>query len=111
MTKPRTTLLQMILVFARSSIPAEKKYVKAGLAEVKTPNIDALADEGIVMDRFYATPWCAPSRGAIQSGRLDVINPNVPNNAPRRYLFLSFLCMEKGFSWPNRCLFFWGFQS
>ncbi|CAJ1398023.1 unnamed protein product [Effrenium voratum] len=52
----------------------EKNY------DVKTPNIDALADEGIVMDRFYATPWCAPSRGAIQSGRLDVINPNVPNN-------------------------------
>ena len=49
-------------------------------SDVVTPNIDRLAGEGIVMDRFYATPWCAPSRGALQTGRLDALNPWVPNN-------------------------------
>ncbi|CAE7631030.1 ARSB, partial [Symbiodinium sp. CCMP2456] len=49
-------------------------------SDVVTPNIDQLAGEGIVMDRFYATPWCAPSRGALQTGRLDALNPWVPNN-------------------------------
>ena len=51
-----------------------------GNADVITPNIDQLAGEGIIMDRFYATPWCAPSRGALQTGRLDVLNPHVSNN-------------------------------
>ena len=41
----------------------------ANNSDVVTPSIDQLAGEGIVMDRFYATPWCAPSRGALQTGR------------------------------------------
>ncbi|CAE7610667.1 ARSB [Symbiodinium natans] len=48
--------------------------------DVVTPNIDWMASEGIIMDRFYATPWCAPSRGALQTGRLDVLNPYIANN-------------------------------
>jgi len=51
-----------------------------GNDEVQTPHIDALASEGIILDRFYATPWCAPSRGALQTGRLDALNPHVSNN-------------------------------
>ena len=53
---------------------------QTGNMDVITPNIDDLAGRGIIMDRFYATPWCAPSRAALQTGRLDALNPNVPNN-------------------------------
>lgn len=53
---------------------------QTGNMDVITPNIDDLAGRGIIMDRFYATPWCAPSRAALQTGRLDALNPNVANN-------------------------------
>ncbi len=51
-----------------------------GNFDVHTPFIDDLAKQGIRMERFYATPWCAPSRAALQSGRLDALNPDVSNN-------------------------------
>src|SRR5687768_17115045 len=41
-----------------------------GNKESKTPNIDRLAAEGVRCTDFYiGSPSCAPSRGAILSGR------------------------------------------
>ena len=38
--------------------------------EVETPNIDALADDGVQFDEYYCTaPQCSPSRGSIMTGR------------------------------------------
>jgi uncharacterized sulfatase len=34
-----------------------------------TPNLDALAQQGMRFTQFYATPTCAPSRAALMSGR------------------------------------------
>ena len=56
------------------------RAIKEQNMDVVTPHMDDLAGKGIIMDRFYATPWCAPSRAALQSGRLDALNPNVDNN-------------------------------
>lgn len=37
----------------------------------RTPNMDALADEGAVFDRAYCnTPLCAPSRASMMTGRM-----------------------------------------
>jgi arylsulfatase A-like enzyme len=37
---------------------------------LRTPNLDAMAEEGIRFDRFYAAgPWCAPTRGSCLTGR------------------------------------------
>lgn len=33
-----------------------------------TPTLDALAEEGLVMERAYAYPWCSPTRAALLTG-------------------------------------------
>jgi arylsulfatase I/J len=40
--------------------------------DIRTPNIDALVQEGIKLDRHYVYSWCAPTRSSLQSGRLPV---------------------------------------
>ena len=36
---------------------------------IETPNLDRLAEEGMVLDRFYTTPICSPTRAALMTGR------------------------------------------
>lgn len=38
-------------------------------SEVQTPNIDQLTRQGIELDRFYAYPFCSPTRTALLTGR------------------------------------------
>ena len=33
------------------------------------PNIQALASKGIVLDSFYTSPICSPTRSALMTGR------------------------------------------
>ncbi len=40
-----------------------------GHAQIKTPNIDALAKESVEFTHFYAPPYCSPSRSVIMTGR------------------------------------------
>ena len=41
-----------------------------GNAKVQTPNLDALAADGVKFDRFYAvSPLCSPTRGSCLTGR------------------------------------------
>ena len=38
-------------------------------SEIRTPQIDALAREGVTFDRFYVHPLCSPTRSALMTGR------------------------------------------
>jgi arylsulfatase A-like enzyme len=38
----------------------------------ETPNLDRLAASGVVLDRFYTSPVCTPTRAALLSGRSPV---------------------------------------
>ena len=38
-------------------------------SEIRTPHIDALAESGVRMERFYVTPICSPTRAGLLTGR------------------------------------------
>jgi arylsulfatase A-like enzyme len=40
-----------------------------GAPDIKTPNIDRLAKEGVKLTDFYAAPQCTPTRAALITGR------------------------------------------
>src|SRR6476469_1616863 len=40
-----------------------------GAPDVKTPNIDSLARDGVRLTDFYPAPQCTPTRAALISGR------------------------------------------
>lgn len=60
--------------------------VNDSIPEIVTPNLDALAAEGILLDRFYTHKFCGPSRAALQSGRLPihvtVVDSNLADTNP-----------------------------
>ena len=47
---------------------------------VRTPNLDAMAEDGVVFRRFYASaPVCSPTRASVMTGR-HPFRGNVPNH-------------------------------
>jgi len=38
-------------------------------SKIETPSLDRLAQEGVRLNRFYATPICSPTRAALMTGR------------------------------------------
>jgi len=38
-------------------------------SDIKTPNIDKLAKEGVLLESFHGEPVCTPSRAALMTGR------------------------------------------
>ena len=47
---------------------------------VKTPNLDAMSENAVVFDRFYAgAPVCSPTRASVMTGR-NPVRVNVPNH-------------------------------
>src|SRR5262249_41072786 len=42
-----------------------------GNPQIRTPNLDRLAREGVRIDRFYVMPVCAPTRACLMTGRYN----------------------------------------
>ena len=40
-----------------------------GSQQVRTPTLQRLADEGLILNNYYTSPWCTPSRSALMTGR------------------------------------------
>ena len=41
-------------------------------SEIRTPNIDQLAQGGVILNNYYVQPVCTPSRTQLLSGRYQV---------------------------------------
>jgi arylsulfatase A-like enzyme len=60
----------VILVMADDMGWAQTGYY--GYPHMKTPNLDAMASNGLRMDRFYAgAPSCTPTRATVMTGRTN----------------------------------------
>lgn len=57
------------LVFILSDNQSYYELSRHGHAQVKTPHLDRLAAESVEFTRFYAPPFCSPSRAVILTGR------------------------------------------
>jgi arylsulfatase A-like enzyme len=75
------------------------------LAAVPTPNIDALAENGVSFTHGYAMPWCAPSRDSFLRGAVagyfhgDACDSVVPANAlPANTLTIADLMHVAGYT-------------
>ncbi|CAI5645250.1 N-acetylgalactosamine-6-sulfatase [Oreochromis niloticus] len=56
-----------------------------GQPSKETPNLDAMAAEGMLLPNFYtANPLCSPSRAALLTGRLPIRNGFYTTNAHAR---------------------------
>jgi arylsulfatase A-like enzyme len=60
-----------------------------GSKDIRTPNIDKLAREGLILSSFYVQPLCSPTRAALLTGRYPthtgvyhVVRPGAPWGLP-----------------------------
>ena len=49
---------------------------------IRTPNIDRLAYEGVILDNYYTNPLCTPSRAQLITGRYVVRMSTPPPRFP-----------------------------
>jgi len=43
-----------------------------GSDQIPTPNIDDLANSGVILNNYYVLPICSPTRSAIMTGRYPI---------------------------------------
>jgi arylsulfatase A-like enzyme len=75
----------------RDLMAADQAFIWGEGVKVETPNIDWLAENGAICDRFYATsPVCTPSRAALMTGLYPQNTGSISNNLPMKDEMVTF---------------------
>ena len=76
-----------------------------GSKDVRTPNIDRLAKEGVILSSFYVQPVCSPTRSTLMTGRYvirtgvyNVVRPGAPWGLPLAERTLPQALREAGYT-------------
>ncbi|TWT68796.1 Arylsulfatase [Crateriforma conspicua] len=80
-------------------------------SDIKTPALDQLAEQSVVLDRFYVTPICSPTRAGVMTGRYPfrfgiwggVCNPNARHGLPPQEVTTAEVLSNAGY--PHRAMF------
>jgi len=59
-----------------------------GSTQIPTPHIDKLANEGVILNGYYVSPICTPSRASFMTGKHPV------NLGKRTYSFIIALLID-----------------
>jgi len=80
-------------------------YGGGALRGAPTPNIDALAKQGLLLQNFNVESDCVPTRSALMSGRhpirtgcLQSVPPGLPQGLTRREITLAQLLSARGYA-------------
>lgn len=72
-------------------------------SEIKTPNLDKLAGDGIILENYYVQPICTPTRSQLLSGRYQVImNTNLISHYSFFFSLVYFLSRWGGGGGDNK---------
>ncbi len=56
------------MAYHELGVTGQNDRAASGMAAIETPNIDALAQQGLMLTEFYATPICGSTRGSLLTG-------------------------------------------
>lgn len=68
-TKPNIVLIMVDdMAYNELGVTGQLERASNGQAAIETPNLDMLAQQGLILEQYYATPICASSRASILTG-------------------------------------------
>ncbi|XP_059147351.1 arylsulfatase B-like [Physella acuta] len=75
-------------------------------SEIKTPNLDKLAAQGVKLENYYVQPICSPTRSQLMTGRYqihtglqhNIIWPSQPYGMPLQFPTVANFLKDQGYS-------------
>jgi len=95
----------IVMIMVDDVAPFDISAVHRGIGAVETPNIDRIANEGLLVNDFYAHPSCTAGRAAfltgqypIRTGLTSVGQPGSPIGLSQDDVSLATLLKNKGYA-------------